>query len=130
MGGVLFGVGFAALMAGLGLLWGRDGERALFAVVLGAAAGVYAGGAIAVPEAPAGLQAAGVVLFVAWAVGGRERAGVLAAGWLGHAAWDAIHLLGPAVSGLPAWYELACLVADPLLAGYLLLRLRTGGPGD
>jgi hypothetical protein len=127
--GVLFGVAFAALMVGLGLVWSRDGERALFAVVLGAAAGAYAGAAIAVPEAPAGLQAAGVGIFVAWAVLGRDRAGVLAAGWLGHTAWDAMHLLGPAVSGLPAWYELACLVADPLLAGYLLLRLRTDGPG-
>jgi uncharacterized membrane protein YhdT len=125
MGGILFGVGFATVMVALGLVLGQERERALFSIVLGAAAGVYAGAALAVPEGQGGLQAAGVVLFVLWAMWGRDRTGVLAGAWLGHAFWDLLHLAGPAVSGLPAWYESACLVADPILAVYLMVRLRS-----
>jgi uncharacterized membrane protein YhdT len=124
VGGVLFGVGFAVGMIVLGLALGRERERTLFAVVLGVAAGVYAGSALAVPEGHGGLQAGGVVLFVIWAMWGRDRTGVLAGAWFGHALWDLFHLTGPAVSGLPGWYELACLVADPILAAYLVMRLR------
>jgi hypothetical protein len=125
VGGVLFGVGFAAVMIVVGLALGRERERALFAVVLGAAAGVYAGAALAAPEGQGGLQAAGVVVFVAWAMWGRDRTGVLAGAWFGHALWDLGHLAGTAVSGLPGWYELGCLVADPILAAYLIVRLRS-----
>jgi hypothetical protein len=125
VGGIFFGVGFAVVMIVLGLALGQERERVLFAVVLGAAAGVYAGAALAVPEGQGGLQAGGVVLFVIWAMWGRDRAGVLAGAWFGHALWDLVHLMGPAVSGLPEWYELACLVADPILAAYLFVRLRS-----
>lgn len=128
--GVLIGIGFAVVMAALGIALGRTRERALFAVILGAAAGVYAGAALGVPEGQEWLQAVGVVLFVIWAMWGRDRTGVLAGAWLGHAGWDLLHLAGPAVSGLPGWYEVACLVADPLLAGYLLFRMRGGRSGS
>lgn len=130
MGGILFGIGFAVGMAALGIALGRERERTLFAVILGAAAGVYAGAALGVPEGQEWLQAVGVVLFVAWALRGRERTGVLAGAWLGHTGWDLLHLAGPAVSGLPGWYEVGCLVADPLLAGYLLFRMRGNGSGS
>jgi hypothetical protein len=43
---------------------------------------------------------------------------VLAAGWLGHAAWDVAHHRLDAV--VPRWYAETCLVSDVLVAASLL----------
>lgn len=126
-GGVLFGAGFAALVVALALILGRDRELPLFAVVLGAAAAVYVGAALSVPGGSAGIETAGFVVFAGLAAWGWDRAGILAWGWLAHAAWDLLHLGGALTSPLPEWYEVACLVADPLLAAYLLYRVRSPG---
>jgi hypothetical protein len=44
---------------------------------------------------------------------------VVAAGWLGHAFWDAYHLRKDSV--VPAWYAKACIVADLLVGTSLLV---------
>ena len=44
----------------------------------------------------------------------------LALGWLAHPIWDVVlHLMGAGTSFTPAWYALACLGFDPLVAVYV-----------
>ncbi len=69
------------------------------------------------------LQTAGVLGFGALAlaavsVGGDLACYLLAAGWLGHAAWDALHHRADRV--VPRWYAEACLTADLLVAATLV----------
>ena len=118
-GGILFGVGFALVASGAAWVLGARRGLPLLAVLLGAAAAVYVGAAWAEPRASAGLEAAAFVGFLILALAGWERAGILALGWLAHAGWDALHLTGVLHSSAPEWYQAACLVADPLLAGFL-----------
>lgn len=68
-------------------------------------------------------QTAGVLGFGAVAiaaVAATPSAGrfVLAAGWLGHAVWDALHHRADCV--VPRWYAETCLVIDLLIAAAVL----------
>jgi hypothetical protein len=68
-------------------------------------------------------QTAAVLVFGALAISavGLDRETgtyLLAAGWLGHAAWDVAHHWMNAV--VPRWYAETCLVADVLVASSLL----------
>lgn len=48
----------------------------------------------------------------------------LAIGWGLHPLWDlALHLFGPGHAVVPAWYAMACLSFDLLVAGYVLYRI-------
>lgn len=59
-------------------------------------------------------ETCGVLLFAAIALGGlRWSPYLLAAGWLGHAAWDL--LAHPA----PWWYPALCIGFDVLVAGFI-----------
>jgi len=69
-------------------------------------------------------QIPGVLLFGAatlWAVSIDEPAAkyVLAAGWLGHAAWDVVHFRADRV--VARWWSEWCLVLDVLLAAILVI---------
>lgn len=120
MEGVVFGVGFAVVVAGIARALGPERGLMFMAVLLGAAAAVYVGASWAEPAASPALETAALVVFVALATLGRERARILAMGWLGHTAWDVLHLSDVLASSAPSWYMVGCLVADPLLAGFLV----------
>ena len=69
-------------------------------------------------------QVPGVLLFGAatlWALSldDADARYVLAAGWLGHAAWDVVHFRANRV--VPRWWSEWCVVLDVLLAAVLLL---------
>lgn len=68
-------------------------------------------------------ETAGVLGFGAVAIAGVAAAPsagrfILAAGWLGHAAWDAVHHRADRV--VPRWYAETCLVSDLIIAAALL----------
>ncbi len=70
------------------------------------------------------LETAGVLAFGALAISstatGPDAARyVLAAGWLGHAAWDAVHHHADRV--VPRWYAELCMICDLIVAASLLL---------
>ena len=47
----------------------------------------------------------------------------LAVGWGLHPIWDLwVHWLGPGTHIVPAWYAIACLSFDLLVAGYIVMR--------
>ncbi len=47
----------------------------------------------------------------------------LAVGWGLHPIWDLwVHWLGPGAYIVPAWYAIACLSFDLLVAGYIVMR--------
>ena len=52
----------------------------------------------------------------------------LSIGWLLHPLWDVyLHLIGPGANIAPAWYVVACLAFDLVLAAYIFLRNRRAG---
>ncbi len=66
----------------------------------------------------AAVLGSGAVAIAAIAVDPAAARYVLAAGWLAHAAWDAVHHRLDRV--VPRWYSETCLAADLLLATALL----------
>ena len=67
------------------------------------------------------IEAGGVVLFTALAWLGSAAVPILmGVGWAAHACWDVGLHLEPAVSFVPAWYPVACLGLDLVVAGYAL----------
>jgi hypothetical protein len=126
--GILFGLAFVAVAVGLNLLLpDLRLRRAMMALLLGAAAAVYVGSSLGELPGSAGLQTLGFLVFGGVALRGLDSARILAAGWLGHAAWDLLHVADLIVAGAPEWYQVGCLVADPLVAGYILYALRRSG---
>jgi len=117
--GVLIGVGFAAIAIALGRLLGGIRGRAVLALLLVAAAAVYVGATLGDQPGSAAVATGALVLFGGLALWGLEDPRALALGWLAHAAWDLLHVAGLMDSRAPHWYELACVIADPLIAGYL-----------
>jgi hypothetical protein len=68
-------------------------------------------------------QTAGVLGFAAVAIAAvavdlADASRVLAAGWIAHAGWDAVHHHHDRV--VPRWYAEACMVVDLCLAALLL----------
>lgn len=73
-----------------------------------------------------GLEAAGVLAFGALAVAalladGRLAQYLLAAAWLGHAAWDVAHHWADKV--VPRWYAVICAFLDAAVAVSILLAV-------
>lgn len=122
MNGILFGLAFAIVAVGVAKLLPAPRKTPFLALLLAAAAAVYVGGAIALDAAPT-FQTLGFAAFLYAALAGWQRPIVLAAGWLAHAVWDVGHLAGMQ-SVLPVWYEVGCVVADPLIAVYLVWLAR------
>jgi hypothetical protein len=112
---------------------GRRREHRIYAVGLVMAALVYVGFAVAALDGAWLLvEVAGLVAYTSFAVLGlRHSPWWLALGWAAHPAWDVfLHLSGP-VSGIvpapgivPAWYAVACISFDTLVAGYIATRIR------
>jgi len=118
---ILAGAVLGGLFAGAARRLGGDGELRILALGLAVAALIYVG--LALPSAAGrwlAVETAGVAIFggIAWL--GLRRPGWLALGWTAHVVWDvALHLerMQPVVG---AWYPLACIGFDLIVAGYLL----------
>jgi hypothetical protein len=119
----LAGIVGAALLIGLARMLPVTRRALLFALLLAAATAVYTGADLA----GAGPSTVGLVFlagFILTAFIGERRPAVLAAGWLGHALWDAAHYSGALATPLPGGYLLACFAAD-LVWGAYLFTLRS-----
>jgi hypothetical protein len=67
----------------------------------------------------AGVLAFGALAIAASATDPSAARYVLAAGWLGHAAWDVVHHHADRV--VPRWYAELCMVCDLIVAASLIL---------
>ncbi len=114
------GLAFALAAIVLSRLFSVTQSRRLFAILLGAAAGVYVGAALSAAGSSLGFQVAGFAAFGSMAM--LKAPWVLGAAWLIHGGWDLLHLLQVIPTTLPEAYQLACLTAD-LVWGVFLLRL-------
>jgi hypothetical protein len=123
--GILFGLAFVGVAVAVNRLLPDAGRRrAMMALLLVAAAAVYVGSSLGDLPGSAGVQTLGFLVFAGVALRGFDTAHLLAAGWLGHALWDLLHLAHVITAGVPEWYQVGCLVADPALAGYIMYALR------
>lgn len=124
------GVVLAVLFFRLAVRSGRRLERALLALALLIAAGVYP-----VLAATAGAsdwlvpEVAAAGGFALLAVLGWLRSPLwLSGGWALHAAWDSpFHLVTTASAFAPEGYVLLCVGFDAVLAGAIYLRYGKGG---
>jgi hypothetical protein len=113
----------------LGLLFAlaahRRGDLRLFAIGLIVAALIYV--ALVIRNGSSGwlvLEAAGLLIFTAFAGMGLRAPGWLGAGWLGagwlaHVGWDVGLHLDRAQSVVGPWYPLGCVGFDLIVAGFL-----------
>lgn len=69
----------------------------------------------------AGVLGFGAVMVLALSLPGPHDAHVLAAGWVGHTAWDLAHYRADRI--VPRWWAESCAVADVLIAVALLFLL-------
>jgi hypothetical protein len=118
---ILAGALLGALFATAARRLGGDGELRVFALGLAVAALIYVG--LALPGAAGRwlvVETAGVAIFggIAWL--GLRRPGWLALGWTAHVVWDVALHLERAQPVVGAWYPLACIGFDLIVAGYLL----------
>jgi hypothetical protein len=101
----------------------RQQARRLSGAGLAAAAGIYAGFAVADGRRSARLVQAGELLgFTALAVLAvqRDSPGLLGDGWLAHVTWDALHYQGRGPTRVRSWYPPFCISYDVALAAPLL----------
>ncbi|MFB3132329.1 MAG: DUF6010 family protein [Rhodothermales bacterium] len=106
---------------------GAQRKRRLLAVGLVVAALIYVGFAVAWADAAwMMIELGGVLVFTGLAVLGLKRSALwLAVGWALHPAWDVgLHLVGAGAAFAPAWYAVACISFDLLVATYVIARFR------
>lgn len=123
----VFGLVVAAIFIVGARRLGLRGERRLLALGLVVAALVYVGFAVVwAGGAWIVVELGGVIIFAGLAVLGLNRSPMsLAVGWGLHPVWDAgLHLMGAGAAFAPAWYVVACLSFDLLVAGYIAVRFR------
>ena len=121
--GIVLGAGFLVFARRQGV----QGERRLLAVGLVVAALIYVGFAVAWADAVwMMIELGGVLVFTGLAVLGLKRSALsLAVGWALHPAWDVgLHLVGAGAAFAPAWYAVACISFDLLVAAYIIARFR------
>ena len=126
----------------LGVVWGglflwyarskgATNERLLLASGLVIAAVIYIGfGLVWGNVYWVGIESAGVVFYTLFVIlAYQHKYWWLAIGWLLHVCWDiGLHLMGPGVHIVPAWYAVACIGFDVLMAGYILFGLQKTTP--
>jgi hypothetical protein len=113
----------AALSVGIVLLVPGQPVEPVFAVVLGAAAGVYVGFAL-LDGRPGVLRievGAAVAFIVVASVGAWRSTPLIAIGYALHAAWDAAHRPRGVPTGIVSWWPPFCLTYDLLLAAFLVV---------
>ena len=118
-----------AILAGITLivpiLLDDSDALAFLAVLLGLIGGVYLGFALMDGrQREFWVELVGVALFVALPMIALATAEplVLAAGYVGHALWDAIHHPRGVHTRIPGWYVPACLGFDVLVGLYIMVR--------
>jgi hypothetical protein len=120
-----FGAGFGALTCALTSLLSEHAAFGFLAILLGGIAAVYLGFALQDGRIRAlGIECAGMVVFAAAAVIAlsEDSPELLAAGYLGHGLWDAVHHRRGLDTSMPWWYVPLCLSYDTVVAAYILLR--------
>ena len=106
-------------------LLSRQAGFGFLAILLGAIAAVYLGFALQDGRRSAfRTEYIGMALFLTLATAAlaRDSAWLLAAGYLGHGLWDAIHHRRAIDTAMPWWYVPLCLGYDSVVAAYILLR--------
>lgn len=113
---------------GVAAVFPEELSFAFFAVVLGLAAGVYPGFAMASSEAGRPLiQWVAAVVFVSLGMVGLWVSPlILAAAWVLHAFWDFLHHTTALGDGVPKGYPAFCLSYDLLLAGFVAYMWAAG----
>jgi hypothetical protein len=109
----------------LASLLSRDTAFGFLSILLGMIASVYLGFALQDGRMKAfRAEYVGLVLFTALATIAlaEDSAGLLAAGYLGHGVWDAIHHPRGLDTAMPWWYVPLCLSFDAVVAVYVLVR--------
>lgn len=130
-GWLLLGTLLGGLNIGFDRRLRRRGEVRLFAVYLFLAGVIYAASA-ALTGAGArwtATEGAGLILFTLLAWFGLERPGVLAIGWLLHAAWDGGLHLAIEQPVIGSWLPLLCLPFDLMVAAWLARVAAAGTKG-
>ncbi|MCI0433786.1 MAG: DUF6010 family protein [Gemmatimonadetes bacterium] len=132
--GALTGVAVAIALVVVVRLLPLAQRTRLFAILLGAAAAMYAGAELTTGSiGTTGLAVAAAFLLLA--LFSVDRPGLLAFAWIGHAVWDALHYVGTLRTGLPADYQVACFAADLVWAAWLFTLvprrpvMQQEGPG-
>lgn len=118
---ILVGAVLGAMFAIVARRLGGGGELRVFGLGLVVAALIYVG--LALPSREGrwlGLESAGLAIFGSLAWLGLRRPGVLALGWMAHAAWDVGLHLDRAQSVVGPWYPLTCIGFDLVVAGFLV----------
>lgn len=108
------------------ILLSEGAAFAYLAVLLGMIGSVYLGFALSDGRAAIfRIEYVGIVLFLVLPVVALVNALplLLAAGYVGHAAWDAIHHPRAVTTMMPAWYVPVCIGYDVIVGLYILLRL-------
>ena len=122
---ILLGVVVAAVGGLPALALDERDTTILAGAALSAVAGVYLGFAVADGRRSAvAIQAASALAFTTVAYVGIEQGSgaLIGAGWIAHAAWDAIHHEHRGPTEVATWYPPFCATADlvigvPLVAG-------------
>jgi hypothetical protein len=120
------GVVFGAAVLVIPALLSADDALAFLAILLGEIGAVYLGFVLADGRSREfRIEYAGVVLFTILAtVGLALRApAVLAAGYLAHGLWDAVHGPRGIHTRIPWWYAPLCVGCDAVIGAYLLIAL-------
>jgi len=125
---VLKGLLAGGITMGVAAVFPEELSLAFFAVVLGLAAGVYPGFAMANPEAGRPLlQWVAAVVFVSLGMVGLWVSPlILAAAWVLHAIWDFLHHITALGDGVPEGYPAFCISYDLLLAGFVAYMWAAG----
>ncbi len=124
---LLLGVVWGGLFIWYARSQGDVNERLLLASGLVIAAVIYIGfGLVWGNVYWVGIESGGVVFYTLFVIlAYQHKYWWLAIGWLLHVGWDvALHLMGPGAHIAPAWYAVACIGFDVLMAGYILMFLR------
>jgi hypothetical protein len=106
-------------MVGVAAAFPEDLVFPLFAVVLGLAAGVYPGFAMAAEGGHPGLQWTVAVGFAGLAVAGLGASPlILAVAWALHALWNFLHRVTLLGDEVPEGYPGFCMTFDLVMAGF------------
>ncbi len=130
IGGALNAIALAIIALLVSRLAGEIYGRALLAIVLFIAGGVYLG--FAVGGGASGLWALAelvqaLILGILGLLGLRGSPYWLAAGWALHPLWDVVlHHLGPGHEFAPEPWVIACVSFDLIIAAYLIVAHRFG----
>lgn len=124
----LIGVILAMFTAVLGVTVGFDRDRAFYPVVLIVVASYYELFAVMGASRQVLLtEIVAATLFLAIAVWGFKKAPwLVAAGLVGHGAFDSVHHFFITNPGVPPWWPGFCLAYDVALGSWLLLRMKSG----